>query len=414
MIDIWEEIWSSLRKNKLRTFLTGFSVAWGIFMLIILLGAGNGLKNGVRQNFGSRSENTISIWPGYTSIPYEGMQKGRRIKLDESDETLLRKQYPNISTFSPTINQWDITLSHGKEYGSYSIRGIKPEYQNIAGLKLKAGNGRFINDNDIRENRKVIVIHERTAQILFRNEPPLGKYIKANNVVYHVVGVYSDEDARTSPDAYIPLTTADIIYNSDGFNQIEFILDGIKTAEDGTAFATDLRQKMGKIHTFDPNDTKAIYIWNKIEWYLQTMGIFNGISLFVWIIGIGTLIAGIVGVSNIMLITVKERTREFGIRKALGATPLSILMLVVVESIVITSFFGYIGMIAGIGLTELVNHLMSQTGGNEEMTIFSNPTVELPIVMIATSILITAGILAGYFPARKAVSIKPIEALRNE
>lgn len=418
MFDIWQEIFSTIRKNKLRTFLTGFSVAWGIFMLILLLASGNGLKNGVMSNFGNQAKNSITLYPGYTSMPYQGMPKNRRTKFDQSDVEYLQREYPNISNFSATIERYGTIISFGKEYGSNGLCGVLPAFAQIENVEVKAGNGRFINDADIRDFRKVMVMHRKTADILFRSDDPLGKYVIADKVAYQVIGIYEDENMNQSPSVYIPLSTIQRIYNpEEGYGDFRFTIEDLKSEKENDVFEQEIRQSMGMKHMFDAQDNRALFIWNRLKDYVQAMGIFNGINLFVWIIGIGTLIAGIVGVSNIMLITVKERTREFGIRKSLGATPLSILKLVIFEAIVITGFFGYVGMVAGIGLTELINYVMLQSaqgGGAQEMSVFKNPTVELPVVLTATLILILAGILAGYFPARKAVSIKPIEALKYE
>lgn len=415
MFDIWQEIFSTIRKNKLRTFLTGFSMAWGIFMLILLLGAGNGLKNGVSVSFGNAAKNSVYIWPGQTSMPYKGLQKGRLIKFDETEKGYLKREFPFISYFSASIIHWNPVISYGKEYGNNTVRGVEPDFAEIDNVVVEAGNGRFINEVDMQQARKVIVIHKKTAKGLFREEAALGKYLVVDGVAYQVIGIYEGEDRDQLPDVYVPLSTAQRIYNpAEGYRNINFMVEGLSTTEENEAFDTELRAKLGQKHTFDIQDRQAVWVWNKLKNYMQTMGIFKGINLFVWIIGIGTLIAGIVGISNIMLITVKERTKEFGIRKALGATPFSILKLIILEALLITGFFGYIGMVAGVGLTELVNNVMAGAGSTEEMSIFRNPTVDLPIVISATVVLIVAGILAGYFPARKAVHIKPIEALRYE
>lgn len=416
MFDIWQEIFSTIRKNKLRTFLTGFSVAWGIFMLIILLGSGNGLKNGVMSNFGGRAKNSVNIWPGRTSIPYDGLQKGRRIKLEKKDMAMLSRKYANVSNVSANLNQWNATITYGQEYVNNTIRGATPGYAHVKNIEVKASDGRYINEADMREARKVMVIHRKTADLLFKKQNPLGEYVTTNNIAYQIVGIYEDENTEQTPDVFIPLSTAEHIYNTDnGYNEMAFTVDGLTTEKANDEFEKDLRTQLGALNRFSPEDNQAIPMWNLAKNYVQAMGIFNGIDLFVWIIGIGTLIAGIVGVSNIMLITVKERTREFGIRKALGATPLSILKLIILEAIVITGFFGYIGMIAGVGLTELLNYFISMNGESPDgMSVFKNPTVDLKIVIMATIVLILAGILAGYFPAKKAVKIRPIEALRYE
>lgn len=413
MFDIWREIFSTIKKNKLRTFLTGFSMAWGIFMLILLLGAGNGLKNGVSSNFGNSAKNSVRLWPGRTSLPYEGWQKGRQIKFDATDEAYLKREFPNISAYSSSIERWNSVISYGKEYGTNALMGISPDYRRIQNIEVKAGKGRFINEVDMREARKVIVIHQKTADGLFRGEEPLGKYVVVDKVAYQVIGVYEDENMNQLPEVLIPLTTAQRIYNPEsGYDMIAFLVEDLKTNEANEEFDQSMRSRMAAKHSFDVKDRRAMWVWNKLKNYMQTMGIFNGINLFVWVIGIGTLIAGVVGVSNIMLITVKERTKEFGIRKSLGATPFSILKLILLEALLITGFFGYIGMVVGVGLTEMVNKVLEE--GSSDMSVFKNPTVDISIVLAATFVLIVSGLLAGYFPAKKAVSIKPIEALRYE
>ena len=415
MWDIWQEIWGTIRKNKLRTFLTGFSVAWGIFMLIILLAAGNGLKNGVKSQFSWRAKNSLMMWPGRTSIPYNGLPKNRAIKFRPGDPEYLKGQHEQIKYILPVIEHRGDTLSVGKEYTYSSMVGVTPDFPKSRNVEVKSGNGRFINEADILQARKVVVIHDRTAEVLFRHVSPLGKYVKVNNILFQVVGIYSDDNMNQSPYTYAPLSTIQIIYHPEwSYDSFDMLIDGVNSVKDNEILERKIRESLGRIKDFSPDDNNAVYIWNILTNYLQTQGIFNGISLFIWIIGIGTLIAGVVGVSNIMLITVKERTHELGIRKALGARPSSILKLVVTESIVITLFFGYIGMIAGIGITELAASYLSISGGHMGRSIFMNPTVELPIAVSATAVLIVAGVLAGYFPARKAVKIKPIEALRNE
>lgn len=417
MFGIWEEIFATIRKNKLRTFLTGFSVSWGIFMLIILLGSGNGLKNAVLENFKGRARNSMKLWSGYTGMPYKGFPKGREVKFGKNDLPNLKREFSNIGAVSATVYQ-SVTLSYGKEYISSTLYGVAPELTDIEDINIRQGDGRFINDLDMHELRKVIVIHKTTARILFGERAnPLGKYLIANKMPYKIIGIYNDDNTYQSPRAYIPLSTADKLYNPRwGYGDLSFTVEGLDTEQANMDFEKELRKRMGIFHNFDPSDIQAVYVWNRLEDYMQSIRIFNGISLFVWIIGIGTLIAGVVGVGNIMLISIKERTKEIGIRKTLGASPWSVLKLVVLEAIVITTLFGYIGMIAGVGATELANYFVNQNiidSGGENM-MFRNPTVEVSIVFSATAVLIIAGVLAGYFPARKAVSIKPIEALRYE
>lgn len=416
-MDLWREIFEALNKNRLRTFLTGFSVAWGIFMLIVLLGAGNGLKNGVMQNFDGESTNSVYMWPGSTSKTYQGLQKGRQIKFTDKDLFLLNHQMPNTNKSTAVIYINNSILSYGKDYGSFGLKGVNETFKNIENVKIMNGFGRFINSLDMKESRKVIVISKRIKEELFKDKNPVGQFINAGAVVYQVIGVYTTRRNDEGRDAIIPFTTALSIYDNEknGYSNIGFTIKGLNTEKENKDFEEVLRNRMGRLHQFDPTDNNALWVWNRLQNFLQTMGIFNAINLFLWIIGIGTLIAGIVGVSNIMLITVKERTKEFGIRKAIGASPLSILKLIVLESIIITASFGYFGMSAGIALTEGANLLIKQnTPPDAEMTIFANPTVDINIAIYATLLLVIAGVLAGYFPAKKAVSIKPIEALHYE
>lgn len=416
-MDLWKEIFEALNKNRLRTFLTGFSVAWGIFMLIVLLGAGNGLKNGVMQNFEGESTNSVYMWPGSTTKTYQGLQKGRRTIFSDKDLFMLTHQMPNVKNTTAVINVNNTTLSYGREYGAYTVKGVSQIYQNVENIKILPGEGRFINQLDLNECRKVMVISKRMKEVLFKDKDAIGKYVNAGPLVYQVIGIYTTKRAEEGRDGIIPFTTALAVYNTekDGFSNIAFTISGLNTEKENKDYEELLRNRMGRVHQFDPTDNNALWIWNRLQGFLQTMGIFNAINLFLWIIGIGTLIAGIVGVSNIMLITVKERTKEFGIRKAIGASPVSILKLIILESIIITSSFGYFGMTAGIALTEAANYIIKQnTPADAEMTIFANPTVDIGICLYATFLLILSGVLAGYFPARKAVRIKPIEALHYE
>jgi ABC-type transport system, involved in lipoprotein release, permease component len=317
-----------------------------------------------------------------------------------------------------TVSESGITLSNKDQYVSLELDGVFPSYTDIESVKLDQNGGRFINDLDISQRRKVIVIHYKTKKVLFRNESAIGKFLNAGGVTYQVVGIYRDKGNRDAQSAYIPFTTAQTIYNkADTLDNIIFTTRNLNTVAANKDFEKEYRKAIGGHHRFDPEDMNAMYIWNRFTQYLQQLTAKTILTTAVWIIGIFTLLSGIVGVSNIMLITVKERTREFGIRKALGASPASILWLVILESILITTIFGYIGMVAGIGLTEYMNAVdgvKSFTIGGMENTVYKNPTVDIDIAIKATVTLIVAGTLAGFFPARKAVKIRPIEALKAE
>ncbi|MDD7062636.1 MAG: ABC transporter permease [bacterium] len=420
--DNFREIWSTIQKNKLRTFLTGFSVAWGIFMLIVMLGAGNGLRNGIFYNFRNFATNSVESWTRYTTKPWKGMQENRRINFKEEDLTDLKIFFPEVSLVSASISHSD-TISYNREYLTGETNGVSPDYAQIRYVNVDTKNGRFINEQDMRECRKVIVLSPRMAEVLFRKESPVGKYVRCGDSVFQVVGVYNDDNKSNNAPAYIPFTVAQMLYNKGyGFGYITFAVDGLDTEEANKAFEQRFRAWMARRHQYDPSDENAIGFWSMASEFQMFGNMVNAITLFIWIIGIGTLMAGIVGVSNIMLITVKERTKEFGIRKALGAKPASILGLVITESILVTAVFGYVGMVAGIGVTELINSAMEtaqaaqQAGENmgEDLSIFRNPTVDLGIALSANLLIIVAGVLAGYFPARKATHVTAIEAMRAE
>jgi putative ABC transport system permease protein len=398
--------------------LTGLSVSWGIFILIVLLGAGNGLSNGVRSNFNSRATNSVQLWSGRSSMPYHGLMANRTLDFSDRQVKDIDEQLREPDKKSGIIEKQS-TVTYGTEYGNYSLRGVDPTYKDIFNLKFDPDGGRFINKNDLKDHSKVVVIDKKIKEVLFKKEPALGKYVKIGSVMFRVIGINSKKEQYGNPTCYIPFTTAQLIYNpNQKFGSIAMTVNGLDSKAKNDSFNSKLIGVMSRSLYFDPKDEQAIYIRNAQRDYLQTMKIFSGITLFVFIIGIFTLIAGIVGVSNIMLVSVKERTREFGIRKAIGAPPGSILRSIIIESILITGIFGYLGMVLGIGLTELVNYIMIQTAAQStsenDMTIFMNPTVSLTYVFISTFILIISGIIAGYMPARRAVRIKPIEAMREE
>ena len=417
MIDFVQEIYGTIKRNKLRTALTGFAVAWGIFMLIVLLGAGNGLLNAFEQQSGDMAMNSFQIWPGRTSMAYQGLQEGRNIKLTEKELELTRQMKEHVTHASAILEQGGVILSYKQDHVSLQMTGAMPNYPETNGLKLKEG--RFINQLDMEERRKVIVLHEKTIEMLLGNEKhqAIGKHINASGIAYQIVGIYTTPMEEFSPTAYLPYTTLQLIYNKgDGVGSLVFLTKDINDMPSSEAFETEYRTAISRVKQFNAEDRSAIWVWNRFSQYLQQQTASDLLRTSIWVIGFFTLLSGIVGVSNIMLITVKERTHEFGIRKALGAKPYSILTLIIAESITITTLFGYIGMIAGIAVTEYMNKVAGEQVmdiGVASATVFVNPTVDLHIAIQATLTLIVAGTLAGFFPARKAVMIRPIEALRG-
>jgi putative ABC transport system permease protein len=407
-VDKWQEILSTISKNKLRTALTGFSVAWGIFMLVVLLGSGYGLENGVKRQFMGDAVNYISINSGVTSLPYKGMKPGRQIQFTNEDREILRRfdKVDKSSTRTYVFLQ-NSMLSYKNEYGTFDIFAILPDYKYVESLNMI--DGRFLNKNDVDEYRKVVAVGRLVYEALFKDEEAVDKYIKIGGVPFKVVGVFNDPGQdRDLQRVYIPISTAQRVFNM-GLNVRTVCLNLDDVSKEESMQVVDLvKQELSVKHKFDPNDNRALFIFNSIENYQQFMDLFAGIRFFIWIIGIGTIIAGIVGVSNIMMIVVKERTKEIGIRKALGASPWSIVNLILQESVIITAFAGYVGLVAGVGLLELAGKFIPAD------EYFSNPEINLNIAISATILLVIAGAIAGYVPARKASSVKPVVALRDE
>lgn len=404
--DKWLEIFSTLQKNKMRSILTSFSVAWGIFILIILLGSGNGLQNGVTSQFQRDATNSLWIYRGQTSMPYRGLQAGRRIKFTNEDYDIVKRDIPEVEAISSRLNIFrQRNLSYKSEYGDYDITSVHKGTKILENVDIVEG--RFISDIDVQKNRKVTCISPVVQEALFKKENPLGKYLKINSIPFLVVGIYEDSNDRDNQRVYIPVSTAQKVFT--GSNEISSLSFTIppELMKESRRVEEEVRKNFAKRHTFSEDDNRAIYINNNLEEFQKFQSLFSGIKMFVWIIGIGTIISGIVGVSNIMIIVVKERTKEIGVRKALGATPKSIVGLVMLESIFITSLAGYFGLVAGVGLLEFLAPKLQHD-------FFMNPNVDLRIAVSATLLLIISGTLAGLIPARRAASIKPIEALREE
>ena len=419
MYDILEEIWSTARRNKLRTTLTGFAVAWGIFMLIFLLGCGNGLINAQLKNTGRYLSNSMMVGGGRTAKAHEGLQEGRRITLDDRDLVTTERYFPStIDGVGAQLEHQGVTISLGENYFSGGLLGVYPNEKEINKREMLAG--RFINQTDIDSQRKVLVMDDAQAKELSPRSPLslVGTHVNVGGIAFMVVGVYQGDKSRFESNVYVPFTTLRTMYNlGDQADNIVFTFHGLETEAANEQFESQYRSRLNKNHRAAPDDESAVWIWNR---FTMNMQMNKGISIIhtaLWIIGIFTLLSGIVGVSNIMLITVKERTREFGIRKAIGATPLSILRLIIIESVLITTFFGLIGMMAGIGanlyMDATVGH-MKVDSGLFEATMFVDPTVGFDVCIEATLVMIISGTIAGLMPARKAALIRPIEALRAD
>lgn len=407
-LDKWQEIFSTISKNKLRTFLTGFSVAWGIFMLIILLGAGQGLQHGTENQFKGDAINSIWISPGKTSIPYKGFQPGRFVKLSNDDLADLDLHLVNVENLSARkYMSGSSVINYGNKTGSFGILGCLPGEKESEQLQMIEG--RFIDALDQAEGRKVACLGRDMKIELFGEASPIGEYININGIPFRVIGYYMDEGGdRDVRRAWIPLKTHQRVFGE--VNRIDrmAMTTGDADIEEASAIVEEIRQRLSQRLQFDPADQKAIFIRNRAEFYQRFVDLFAGIRIFIWAIGFGTILAGIVGVSNIMMIVVKERTKEIGIRKAIGASSASIVALIMQESIFITTVAGYIGLTLGVLCLEWTGNFVK---GNDY---FSNPEVDLQVAISATIVLIVAGSLAGLIPAMRAARIQPVIALREE
>ena len=413
------EVWSTSKRNKLRTSLTGFAVAWGIFMLIFLLGAGNGLINAQLQQSTRFLANSMRVFPGETSKAYKGLKEGRSITLNDKDILISNKTYGQyVDDVGGRLEQYNVNINYGDNYvASQSLVGVAPTHPKIDKTELIAG--RFINEIDMKDQRKNVVLSRSQAKELSKDYRSLvGKNVKISNLNFQVVGIYKDDESRNNTDAFIAYSTIKTIYaKGDDAGSLEFTIKNLKTQEDNEQFEKNYRASINNNHQAAPDDDRTIWLWNR---YVDNIQMNQGIAIMqtaLWIVGLFTLLSGIVGVSNIMLITVKERTREFGVRKAIGAKPWSILKLIITESIIITSFFGYIGMVCGVAANEIMDATIGHTTvdtGLFKAAMFVNPTVGIGTCIGATITIVIAGTIAGLIPAIKAARIRPIEALRAE
>lgn len=407
MLDLVNEIWQTLCTNKLRTFLTGFSVAWGIFMLIILVGMAKGVMTSFQDGGMAQSSNNIRIWNGYASLPYQGLKEGRIVELkDKNLGAIEQENYSHVSEVTAQLTpRSTVTLSTPRDSKSKSYTGVFPS--EIKTQRITLSEGRFINDNDMKKMRKVIVLDRNTVETLFGDTVNIaGRNVSINGLNFTVIGWYYHE---WRSDIYIPFSTARALNGyTDDLDEIRVGIKNVKTEKDGEEVETAIRNTLAKQNKFDPDDQGAVYTWNQFTSYLTNLKAMSILNLTMWVIGLLTLITGIVGVSNIMFVSVRERTHEIGIRRAIGAKPANILIQVIVESVALTTVFGYIGILLGTVGTEIMAHAFA---GSD---FIKDPRVDISLALEVTTVLIVAGALAGLFPALKALKVKPVEALRTE
>ena len=413
MKELLSEIWQTARRNKLRTTLTGFAVAWGIFMLVVLLGAGNGLINAQLRQSSRFLSSSMVVFGNWTSKPYQGLKEGRDIRLHQRDIDITAQEFPGTVDEVGAQYRTSATISLGQQYLATSICGVYPNHTKID--KVEMLEGRFINQIDLDEKRKVLVLGNKQAKEL---KAKIGTFVNVGNFAFQVVGIYKEQENGRA-DGFSSYSTIKSIYgaNTDDAGRIEFTFHGLTTEKANNDFEKDYRHRLNAEHQAHPEDEEAIWIWNRFTQNLQMEQGIDIIRTFLWVVGLFTLLSGIVGVSNIMLITVKERTHEFGIRKAIGAKPWNILKLIIVESVIITTFFGYIGMVLGVAANEYMDATLGHDTidtGLFKMTLFVDPTVGLDVCFEATMVMVIAGTIAGLIPAFKASRIRPIEALRAE
>lgn len=406
MSDLLREIWESLRQNKFRTAMTGFAVVWGIFILVVLLGVSNGLENGMHANYGSRLSNSVDVWSSWTSIPYKGLPKERYMFFNDNHAQIIRSM-PEVELFSRVVSTYNVETIYSKESTTLEVVGVESDYQHIFNKRLLSG--RFVNARDIAEREKVGVLDERAIEMLgVTADQILGAYIKVSNVRFRIVGVCEKGDRWQGASIYIPFSTHQSIFST----YREFG----KMCMTMTSGTRDIEKKVKNLLAgpmqFDKDDPRAIGVWTQEESVEEQGRVMGAIRLFILLLGLCTLISGAVGVSNIMLVSVRERTKELGIRKALGAPPATIMWSVVGESLIITTFFGFVGVLIGSGVVAIIRMVVANSQGAEQ--VLQNPSVDLGAILIATLILVIIGVIAGAIPAYRAMRIKPIEAMNAD
>ena len=414
MLDFLTEIYQTIKQNKLRATMTGFSVAWGIFMLIILLGAGSGMQHGMEFNNAGISSNAVFLGAGQTQVAFQGIKAGKKVQFKNDDYVDLKNQVPGIESITGRVQQFGIQVSYGNEYGGFLIEGVLADLNKI--VIVNQLEGRFLNEPDLKGNRKVAVISLPIRKSLFKDGPAIGQYIKIAGVSFVVVGVTQNVSNTEEKIIYIPLTTSQMTYNGGDRLTDICLKTSSPTAEASKKVEEGIRRFLAAKHRFDYDDKNALSIYNNQESVSKMAGANAGIKLFIWIISIMTIISGIMGVSNIMIILVKERRKEIGIRKAIGATPWSIIRLVLSESVFITIISGFLGLVAGMGCLALISSILVKASETSTQVkhVFFNPTADVWVAIAALAVLVISGLCAGYIPASQAASIKPVEALYDE
>jgi putative ABC transport system permease protein len=407
MLDRWREILEVLLRRRLRTALTALSVAWGIFMLVILLAAGQGLSTGVRTEFERDAVNSVWLNPGMTSKPFGGNPTGKRVQLDLDDVPLVQRAVPDLDAIDVRFNAGDKVISRGQHQRRSEVRGCLPGRADVHPMLFTRG--RFIDEDDVRERRRVAVIEKKAEEALFPDgQDPVGAWVNVAGSPAQVVGVFEEADDESEQGLiYLPLPTAQLVFGGGTkIHQLSFMVTSSAAATEATI--EELRRALAAHKGFAPDDKRALFIGNRQEQFDRITGLFAGIHAFVWLIGLGTILAGVVGVSNIMLISVAERTREIGVRKAVGAPPAAIVRMIVEEAVLVTLVSGYFGLVGAVAVTALVARVLPKT------EFFRNPQVDLGVGLAATAVLVVAGTVAGLFPALRAARINPIAALRVE